>query len=237
MGYKQFTPDILQSTDVNEYLMNQAVMVFDSAAARDSSLTAPTEGMVVYLKDTNQMLVYTGSTWVLPNQTTTNPTGLEFVTSGTTTTATTASVNSCFSSAYSNYRVTIWDLRPSVTQDIRLRVRAGTTDLINANYYAANIFAGGTISSNSELAQTSFRGVYTADTGGNYNAFQFDIYRPQETRATVIIAHGTGWDGSTIVNRSYTGFVDTSASYDGFSMFVASPNTVRYNYAVYGYKK
>lgn len=63
MGYKQFTPDILQAQDVNEYLMNQAVMVFDSAAARNLALTAPTEGMIVYLKDTNVLQIYDGSAW------------------------------------------------------------------------------------------------------------------------------------------------------------------------------
>lgn len=64
MPYKYFVPQQLTASEVNEYLMNQSVMVFDSVAARNSSLTAPTEGMVCYLKDSNQMFTYDGSTWV-----------------------------------------------------------------------------------------------------------------------------------------------------------------------------
>jgi len=63
MPYLNFQANqVLTAAQVNTFLMNQAVMVFDDAAARDAALTAPTEGMVVYLKDTNAILKYT-TTW------------------------------------------------------------------------------------------------------------------------------------------------------------------------------
>ena len=61
------TGDILQATDVNEYLMQQAVMVFDDASDRDSVIAGgpgATEGMTAYLEDVNQITVYDGSAWV-----------------------------------------------------------------------------------------------------------------------------------------------------------------------------
>lgn len=64
-GFKTFSAgEVLLASEVNTFLMQQAVMVFDSAAARDGVITAPSEGMLCYLKDTNQVEKYTGSDWV-----------------------------------------------------------------------------------------------------------------------------------------------------------------------------
>jgi hypothetical protein len=62
MAYKVFTNGSpLPASDLNTYLMNQSVMVFANSTARSAALTAPTEGMVTYLEDTNKVEVYTGS--------------------------------------------------------------------------------------------------------------------------------------------------------------------------------
>jgi hypothetical protein len=53
--------EILTAADVNTNLMDQAVMVFDDSAARGSAIPTPSEGMVTYLKDTNQVQAYDGS--------------------------------------------------------------------------------------------------------------------------------------------------------------------------------
>jgi hypothetical protein len=65
-GYKLFnTGDVLTAAQVNTYLMEQTVMVFDDAAARTTALTGVvSEGMISYLKDTNAVEVYNGSAWV-----------------------------------------------------------------------------------------------------------------------------------------------------------------------------
>jgi len=65
-GYKSWVDgDILTAADVNTYLMQQAVMVFDDAAARTTALPTPSEGMVSFLKDTNEIAVYNGTAWVV----------------------------------------------------------------------------------------------------------------------------------------------------------------------------
>lgn len=65
-GFKTFnTGDVLTASDVNTYLMQQTVMVFASAAARTTALGANVaEGMLSYLKDTDQVEVYNGTSWV-----------------------------------------------------------------------------------------------------------------------------------------------------------------------------
>jgi hypothetical protein len=54
--------EILTAADVNANLMDQAVMVFDSSAARGSAIPTPSEGMVTYLKNTDALEKYT-TTW------------------------------------------------------------------------------------------------------------------------------------------------------------------------------
>jgi hypothetical protein len=65
-GFKTFVDlDILTAAEVNGFLMSQAVMVFDDATDRSTELGASVaEGMVSYLKDTNQLEKYDGAAWV-----------------------------------------------------------------------------------------------------------------------------------------------------------------------------
>lgn len=65
MPYKNFIDAVsLPASDINTYLMKQSVMVFASAAARDSAITSPTEGMICYLSDSNSLTLYDGASWV-----------------------------------------------------------------------------------------------------------------------------------------------------------------------------
>ena len=68
-GAKLFTSgSVLTAAQVNTYLMDQAVMVFADATARDAAFGGagePTlaEGMMCYLSDSNSLLYYTGTAW------------------------------------------------------------------------------------------------------------------------------------------------------------------------------
>jgi hypothetical protein len=64
LGFKDFvTGEVLTAADVDGYLM-QGIWVFDDATARDAAVTSPQEGNACYLKDTNEILTYSGSVWV-----------------------------------------------------------------------------------------------------------------------------------------------------------------------------
>lgn len=64
LGFKTFvTGDVLTAGDTNGYLM-QGINVFANAAARDAAITSPQEGQACYLKDTDNIMVYSGSAWV-----------------------------------------------------------------------------------------------------------------------------------------------------------------------------
>jgi hypothetical protein len=65
LGRKVWAADeILAAQDLQDYIQDQVVFVFDSAGARTSGILSPTEGMVSYLKNTNLLYIFDGSTWV-----------------------------------------------------------------------------------------------------------------------------------------------------------------------------
>jgi hypothetical protein len=64
-GYIEFsTGDVLTAAAANGYLASQVVMVFADSAARTTAITSPQEGMLSYLKNTNAVEAYDGSTWI-----------------------------------------------------------------------------------------------------------------------------------------------------------------------------
>ena len=61
-GFKLFQDgQVLLASEVNEFMMQQQIMVFADAAARDAAILSPSEGMFAFLKDTNTLTVYTTS--------------------------------------------------------------------------------------------------------------------------------------------------------------------------------
>ena len=63
-GFKVWsTGDVVSAADFNTYIQEQTVGVFADASARNSAISSPTEGMVAYLKDSNLLTYYDGSSW------------------------------------------------------------------------------------------------------------------------------------------------------------------------------
>ena len=61
-GFKTFVNgQVLLASEVNEFMMQQQIMVFADAAARDAAILSPSEGMFAFLKDTDTLTVYTTS--------------------------------------------------------------------------------------------------------------------------------------------------------------------------------
>lgn len=58
--------EILTASNINSFLMNQVVAVFDDEADRDNAIPSPVEGQFVYMKDPGDVdgvLFYDGSDW------------------------------------------------------------------------------------------------------------------------------------------------------------------------------
>jgi hypothetical protein len=65
MPIKTFVAGTLATaSDVNTYLMNQSVMTFATAVARNAAIPTPTEGMVTYQSSNDHLTIYTGADWI-----------------------------------------------------------------------------------------------------------------------------------------------------------------------------
>jgi hypothetical protein len=65
LGRKVFTAgDVLTASDVQNYLQDQAVMVFAGTAARSSAIATPSEGMFAVTTNDDELDYYNGSAWV-----------------------------------------------------------------------------------------------------------------------------------------------------------------------------
>lgn len=64
MPYKVFQDDnVLTAAEVNDYMMEQQITVFDNEATRSSAIASPIHGMISYRKDNGRFYVYTGTNW------------------------------------------------------------------------------------------------------------------------------------------------------------------------------
>ena len=63
MAYQQSTTGQVLTSAAMNIVGDSTVNVFDSSTQRNSSISSPSEGMVSYLKDTNAIEYYDGSSW------------------------------------------------------------------------------------------------------------------------------------------------------------------------------
>jgi hypothetical protein len=143
-GYRTFTAgEVLTASNVQNYLQDQAVMVFGGSAARSSAIGTANfeEGMTSYLTDTDQLEVYNGTNWVGVAPTTQ---GLTLISTTSFTSVAAMSLNNIFSSTYDKYIIGITAAN-SASANLRFRFRESGAN-ITTGYYGAGWeydYAGG----------------------------------------------------------------------------------------------
>lgn len=64
MPFKTFSDgEVLTAAEVNTQMMNQQVMVFANATARDEAIVSPVHGMFAFLKDGDFLTFYDSTQW------------------------------------------------------------------------------------------------------------------------------------------------------------------------------
>ena len=128
-GYHLFsTGEIFTAANVDNYLMNQTVMVFASAAARTTALSGVlAEGMISYRTDSHILEYYTGSAWSAVASTPTALTNVNLIgpieTANVVASAATGTVNiDCVTSTYWYYTT-----NASANWTLNFRGNSGTT--------------------------------------------------------------------------------------------------------------
>ena len=63
-GFKSFVNgNVLLASEVQNFMMEQQIMVFAGTAARGSAIASPSEGMFAFLKDDDVLTYFDGSDW------------------------------------------------------------------------------------------------------------------------------------------------------------------------------
>jgi hypothetical protein len=221
--------------------MNQSVIVFSSSAARGSAITAPIEGMVTYLEDTNVYQFWNGSAWtnLIPSV------GLNLINTTTFTGVSSVSLGSnaspIFSSTYDSYKI-IFDSGSSTdtARTISLRMRSNTTDNSSAFYsHAANgIDAVAGTQNSTGAGQTSSLIVNTAHFGNSRVVSIFDLVNPFIADQTFGLGINRGvLSSGNMTHQSFSFQFGLTDSFNGFTLLNSAGNFTNGRISVYGYGK
>jgi hypothetical protein len=218
--------------------------VIDNAAARPAS---PFEGQCIFQKDTDQLLVWNGTAWVIPNSPAQNPQGLELVTTCTATftggtagsvsngavtigTANTAiTVSNAFSEIYDNYRIVYNGGAMSNATAISLQLGANASGVFGSliyNDYLTSTVVG--VGDNNSANFTYFGAGDSSNAGGI-----MDLLGPQRTHRTRVIAgpmHYANFFGT------YTGILQNNTQYTAFTVYPFTGTITGGTIRVYGYR-
>jgi len=212
--------------------------VIDNTAARPAS---PYEGQVIFQKDTDQLLVWNGTAWVIPNSPAQNPSGLELITDASFTAQSSVPVSGCFTSRYVNYRVIFIADTPnnSATRIIKCRLRLAGGDDTSASYVYSSLQTS-LGSTTVDLGYASYSATEMDIVSHYYinqnSSFVFDIFNPQvSTKYSTIHGHARGGTAAANTQGSVGMSFATAVSHTGFSIY-PSAGTITGNYYVYGYR-
>jgi hypothetical protein len=203
-------------------------MVFDDDAARGSAIPTPSEGMLTYNKDTDQLELYDGSAFGPVG----SDSGLIHIETRTVTASASESFNNVFSATYDNYLIKIVGIVSAGTLFMRLRA-SGTDNTTASSYVFQRLIANNTTISG-ERGTDNFWNFCTFGTSTK-NGASVNLYDPFLAQAT---AFDNTHSGSTNTAQAHlhTGNHNQTVSYDGFTVFPNTGNmTVRFS--IYGYAK
>lgn len=163
--------------------------------------------------------------------------GMDLVASQTFTSASSVSINSCFTSTYENYRIVCSFNASSTTANYYVRLRAAGTDESSNNY----IYGGWDVNTSGGTGAPANGGTNHLFVGGlgSSNAerckFSMDLHAPALTKQSVGLTQAFIWDGTSNYMRLMNSALSTTTSYDGVSLIITS-GTANGTIRVYGYR-
>ena len=162
-------------------------------------------------------------------------TGLTLLHSSTFSTVSSKSIDSVFSSTYTNYKINL-SILSSATSDYYLRFRDGSGDVTTGAYDWKYMYA---ISNATWVAHdngsNANKAEYISGGGGNsdhYNGI-FEIFNPNVTENTTFQYQGNRESGQFLIA---SGGFDGSTQFTGITFFNAS-GTISGEIQIYGYGK
>lgn len=172
-----------------------------------------------------------GLTQIIP--TSVAGTGVTLATNGKVSfaTATSVSINGCFTSEFENYRVVVDISTTSTSNGGGFRLRASGTDN-SASYLGRQSYGTGSSWATAAYSTSSF--PYAAISATEH-FLVFDINAPALARPTRVQLVGSAFAGTTATADTFiNGKHNVSTAYDGFTL-VPSTGNITGSLVVYGY--
>jgi hypothetical protein len=234
-GYRVFTAgEVLTASNVQNYLQDQAVMVFGGTAARSSAIGTANfeEGMLTYLTDVDKLQVYTGAAFADVYPPTASSQGLTLISTTSFSAVASQSINDVFSATYSKYKM-ICNISFSTSLNLSLRWRVGGSDNSNSNYNTQRINGNGTsvIASRPDASGSSARISGQSFPSGTEEIINLEIKNPFQTQKTIFWSE-SGINGQDI--EILTGAFTATTSFTGLTL-LASTGSITGSVSVYGY--
>jgi len=206
--------------------------VIDNTAARPAS---PYEGQVIFQKDTDQLLVWNGTAWIIPNSPAQNPPGLELVRTQTLSAVSSESFNDVFNTNYDNYMVIANILSSNSNILVNFRMRVGGADNNTASSYLRNSIsqAGATVSGAAVTSDLGLFSLFDDELNGGSAIGYF--FNPFKAEATKFISDGNDTNSGGFQRRVIVAHNQT-VSYTGFTL-IPSAGTMTGSVSVYGFRK
>jgi hypothetical protein len=185
------------------------------------------------------MLIWNGTTWVVPNAPAQNPTGLELITTGTLSGSSRNFVG-CFTPEYDNFKIVLSSVQTSANADIYFNFLSGSTAATSGDYSFAYLgwrVDGVAFNANNGAATLGYTGISqngVANTPlGNAS---MDVYSPRLAQRTFITSAAIGYVTNWYSRNGQSHF-NLSTAFDGIQFLTAGAPTMGGNVSVYGYRK
>jgi len=203
--------------------------VIDNTAARPAS---PYEGQIIFQKDTDQLLVWNGTAWVIPNSPAQNPQGLELVQSQTISSSVSyLEMLNVFSASYDNYRVVINNIQSTSSLGMCFYLGTNSTSgLYYGSLYYDQFGGGATSTFRSNGLNIGYVGL--TDSAGANGGYSFDLNAPYLTKQKTY--HGT-YDGRNFAGWC-GGLIASSSSFTGIRFLNETGNLTAGTIRIYGYR-
>jgi hypothetical protein len=200
---------------------------------------------MIYETDTDLTYIWGGSAWQqVSGGTAVGNSGLVYITTATASgTSSILNVVGCFSSLYTDYRITLSGTYSSTADDIYIRMLNGTTAVATGTYGWAwqGLGTRGTNVSTSlyDRSEGLYSGTTTYNSPNDKHHAKFDVMSPYVAVRTYFLGQGVGINsGFNAFNfQNGGGYQESATSFDGFQIRGNGGYNLTTTVRVYGYRQ